>query len=415
MKRIGILFLFCLFWSEAVVLAEWQYKIVPSLSIVETYDDNIYRSSADKTSDLTTAIAPAISFDIRCPTKGITLNYSTPFVFYRRRTEHNTIRQGADLSAFHQVGPHTRVDFSDSFYRGEEPQEPDETIYATRRTRNPYYRNTGDVKTSHQFGLKDSFSFGYNDSHLENKDPEVEDTRIQTPYAGLSYWFDVQNGLELDVRHSIGDYEVTPDFKQYTGSVRLVHLFSQDSSISASYMYTDMNYDPGRTDYVVHDGKVSYGMTPWPNTTLSVGIGYYIYNPTNGDSDDRVSLDLGLDQTQRFERGSFSIGVKSGYRQELTDAENRGFARFWSANGRVSYFLLPYLTLSGAVDYMEERFIEQVGRLDTVWSATAGLAYSYRRWLSLSLNGQHTERDSSVDINDYDDNQIILRITASYN
>jgi hypothetical protein len=442
--RIGLLLLLCLFWSEAIVIAECRYNLVPSLSVEEKYDDNIFLSSTDETSDWTSNISPSISFDVQCPTRGITLSYQPGFVFYRRYAEYNTVRHNGNLNAFWQAGPYTRIDFRDSFYRTEEPREQsevihatrryfwpgildgqpvffyrdrDEIVYATRQTRNPYYRNTGDIKISHQFGPKDSIFVGYNDSHLENRDPEIEDTRIQTPFAGVSYWFDVKNRLELDVRHSISDYETTPDFKEYTGSARFVHLFSQDSSISVAYTHTDMNYDPGRTDYVVHDGKILYSTSLWRYFTLSAGIGYYIYNPEKGDSSDRITyhVDFGREQRIEFERGSFSIGLQSGYRQEVADAENLGFVTFWSANGTIRYFLLSNLTASGGLSYREDRFTQQADRLDTVWSATAGLAYSYRRWLSLSLSGQHTENDSSVDINDYDDNQIMLRISATYN
>jgi len=410
---IVLLFLSCFLWADPSVRAECQYKFTPSLSVEEKYDDNIFLRSTNETSDWTSNISPAVAFDVQCPTRGITLSYSPGFVFYKRYTEYNTVRHNGNLSAFWQAGPYTRIDFRDSFYRTEEPREMDEAIYATRRTRNPYYRNTGDIKISHQFGLKDHFSLGYNDSHLENKDPEVEDTRIQTPYAGLSYWFDVQNGLDLTVRHSISDYEATPDFKQYTGSARLIHLFSQDSSISLAYNYTDMNYDPGRTDYVIHDGMVSYSISPGPHTTLSAGVGYFLRNPERGGTNDGLNYQLGINQ--KFERGSVSVGGQGGYRQELSDAENLGFAKFWSANGKINYLLLPDLTASGGLSYVEEKFIEQADRRDKLWSATAGLAYSYRRWLSLSLSGQHTERESNVGLNDYDDNQIMLRITASYN
>ncbi|MDQ7837629.1 MAG: outer membrane beta-barrel protein [Thermodesulfobacteriota bacterium] len=444
------LFLSCFAWVVPSVRAECRYKFTPSLSVDEKYDDNIFLRSTDETSDWTSTISPALSLDAQCPTRGITLNYSPGFVFYKRYTEYNTVRHNGNLSAFLQAGPHTRIDFRDSFYRTEEPREQMEAMlvgwrglvhrdefgqpivlryeydlpvfdvdivpeisYAIRRTRNTYYRNTGDIKVSHQFGPKDNFFVGYNDNHLENSDPEIEDTRIQTPFAGVSYWFDVKNGLDLNVRHSISDYETNPDFKQYTGGARLVHLFSQDSSISLAYNYTDMNYDPGGTDYVIHDGMVSYSISPGPHTTLSAGVGYFLRNPERGGTNDGLSYQASIGQ--KFERGSVFVGGQGGYRQELSDAENLGFAKFWSANGGINYLLLPELTASGGLSYVEEKFIEQADRRDKLWSATAGLAYSYRRWLSLSLSGQHTERDSNVGLNDYDDNQIMLRITASYN
>ncbi|MDI6789438.1 MAG: outer membrane beta-barrel protein [Thermodesulfobacteriota bacterium] len=433
---IVLLFLSCFSWAVPSVRAECRYKFTPSLSVEEKYDDNIFLRSTDETSDWTSTISPAVAFDAQCPTRGVTLNYNPGFVFYKRYTEYNTVRHNGNLSAFWQAGPYTRIDVRDSFYRTEEPREqmeaihvtryyyqpygpyllvwPEDTIvYATRRTRNTYYRNTGDIKISHQFGLKDSFFVGYNDSHLENRDPAIEDTRIQTPSAGISYWFDVKNGLDLDVRYSVSDYETSPDFKQHTDTLRFTHLLGPDSRCSASYTYTDMDYDPGRTDYVIHSGNISYSKSMGPHTALNAGIGYFLRNPENGGTSDGLNYQAGIDQ--KIERGNVSVGGAGGYRQELSDAENLGFTKFWSANGRISYLLLPNTTVNGGVSYLEEKFIEQVDRRDTVWSATAGLAYSYRQWLTLSLSGQHTERDSSADINDYDDNQIMLRITASYN
>ncbi|MFZ5994925.1 MAG: outer membrane beta-barrel protein [Thermodesulfobacteriota bacterium] len=434
------LFLSCFSWAVPSVRAECRYKFTPGLSVDEKYDDNIFLRSTDETSDWTSTISPALSLDAQCPTRGVTLSYSPGFVFYKRYTEYNTVRHNGNVSAFLQAGPHTRIDFRDSFYRTEEPREQmeathvtrryimpgiyhgqpgffywdrDEIVYTTRRTRNTYYRNTGDIKLSHQFGPKDNFFVGYSDNHLENRDPEIEDTRIQTPFAGVSYWFDVQNGLDLNVRHAISDYETTPDFKQYTAGARLVHLFSQENSISLAYNHTDMNYDPRGTDYVIHDGMVSYSMSPGPHTTLSAGLGYFLRNPERGGTNDGLSYQASIEQ--KFERGSVFAGGEGGYRQELSDAENLGFAKFWSANGGINYILLPDLTASGGLSYVEEKFIEEADRRDKLWSATAGLTYSYRRRLSLSLSGQHTERESNVDINDYDDNQIMLRITASYN
>ncbi len=410
---LSLLFLLLMAGPKTSALADCEYSLVPGLSLVETYDDNIFLRSTDKTSDVTSVISPVAAFSLQCPRKGVSLSYQPGFVFYRRYSERNTVRHSANLSAFAQAGAYTRLDLSDTFYRTEEPQEPDETIYATRRTRNPYFRNSASMKVSHQFGPKDSLSVGYDDSLLDNKDPLVEDSRIHTPHVGLSYWFDVKNGLEWNGRYSIGDYDQTPDFKQNSDSLAYTHLLSEESSVSVNYSYTGMNYDLPGTDYVIHSGNISCSTILWRHYAVSAGLGYYTFVPDRGDTSDGLSYNAALSRAQLDERWSLSAGVQGGYRQELSDAENLGFVQFWSANGATSYLLLPSLTAKAGLSYREDKFTQQADRLDTVWSATAGLAYSYRDWLTLSLNGSHMERDSSVGTDDYDDNQVTLAVSVT--
>ncbi|MFH1148234.1 MAG: outer membrane beta-barrel protein [Pseudomonadota bacterium] len=411
LKQIGIVFLLCLFGSNA--FAECRYDFVPGLSVVGTYDDNIFLGPANEISDFTTALSPLASFNVQCATTGVSLSYQPAFVFYRRYTEYDTIRHSAGLNAFYQAGAYTRVELQDNFYRTEESREPLETIYATRRDRNPYFRNTCVVKLSHQFGPKDNLFAGYDDNHLENKDPLVEDVRIQTPFFGLAYWFDVKNGLDLNVRYSISDYDRSPDFKQNNESLRLTHLLTESSSISLDYNHTGIDYKPGRDDYEVHGGNASYSTTVWQYYRLGAGIGYYAHRPEQGDTTSGVTYnaDFGRGGIE-FGRATLAFGLQNGYRQEFADAENSGFVNFWSSNGSITYLVTEDLTASAGLSHRRDEFTEQAGRKDTVWTGSAGIVYNTGRWLALSINGQHMERDSSISTEDYDDNRVIVAISV---
>lgn len=403
--------LLCFFGSEA--LAECAYDFVPALSIIETYDDNIFLNPQNQISDFTTAVSPLASFNVQCVTTGINLSYQPAFVFYRRNSEYDTIRHNAGLTAFYQFGAYTRLDLQDSFYRTEEPLEPLETIYATRRDRNPYFRNSGIVKLSHQFGAKDSFLVGYDDNHLENKDPLIEDVRIQTPFTGLTYWFDVKNGLELNVRYSISDYDRSPDFKQNNETLRFTHHLTENSSLSLDYTHTGIDYDPGRTDYEVHGGNISYSTKVWQHYGLGAGVGYYSHEPEEGNSTSGLTynIDFGRGDIE-LGRAVLAFGLQNGYRQEFADAENSGFVEFWSGNGSISYLLLENLTVRAGLSYRRDKFTEQADRKDNVWTGSGGIFYNAGRWLVLSINGQHLERDSNVGTEDYDDNQVTLMISV---
>ena len=69
------------------------------------------------------------------------------------------------------------------------------------------------------------------------------------------------------------------------------------------------------------------------------------------------------------------------------------------------------LTLSGGLNYREDRFTQQANRLDKVLSASAGLSYDYGRWLIFSLMGQYLQRNSTLDTENYDNSQAVLTVT----
>lgn len=397
-----------------VCATESHYTVDVGLTIEEIYDDNIFLRPNDEVSDLISTITPTISLDAMSPKKGIDLDCQIGFVVYGRNSDYNTVRHAAGIDAFYRFGQYSRLDFADTFYRTEEPREPSEATVITRRTRNVYYRNAGNIQFSHQFGEQNRFYTGYNDVYLDNGDPEIEDSRIASPFVGLDYGISAKNRIEADLRYSVGDYEQTPDFKQLRETVRLVRSSSGKKRLVGSYSHSSLDYDTGRRDYSIDDVNLLYSTGSSAHLQLTAGIGYFTYNPEEGNNTDGISYQAAVDKT--LERGSVSLSGQGGYRQELIEAENLGFAKFWSFDGSAGYFLSPALTASAGAGYFEEEFIEQqLDRRDKLWSASAGLDYSYRSWFTVGLSGQHAELDSNVNLYDYTDNRIVLRIGAIYN
>jgi hypothetical protein len=75
--------------------------------------------------------------------------------------------------------------------------------------------------------------------------------------------------------------------------------------------------------------------------------------------------------------------------------------------------LAENLNIFATARYRWEDFTEE-DRTDHTYGGRAGLSYSYRRWLSVSLEGGHLRRDSNEDSQEFKDNRVTLSITTSY-
>ena len=66
---------------------------------------------------------------------------------------------------------------------------------------------------------------------------------------------------------------------------------------------------------------------------------------------------------------------------------------------------------TGSVERVEYTAVD---RDDWIWSVGGNVSYTPLKWLTISLEVSHRETDSNIDINDYEENRGIIRLTAMY-
>ena len=105
--------------------------------------------------------------------------------------------------------------------------------------------------------------------------------------------------------------------------------------------------------------------------------------------------------------------TNTGYDLDYGSADNEGFSKFSDNSARVEYKITEDFGIFATARYRWEDYTE-TNRTDHTYGGRAGLSYTSRRWLSVSLEGAHLRRDSNEEAEEFTDNRITLSITTSY-
>jgi hypothetical protein len=414
----GIIVVLSIFTFFSPVLAQQQYTLTPSLSVSETYDDNIYLDPQNEISDYITAISPGISLDVRSPRSDLLLTYVPSIVRYSRETENDTVRHLGRLTYRQDIQERFRFDFTNTYIRSEEPLETTEGIETVRRTRNPYQRNTGEARMSYQFGREDTVTAGYRNDLLINEDPTLEDGTIHEPFADFVKWFDQRHGVGLSYRYSVGDFDREDGLRSqqdYTGhspAIRYMHRVSPRLSGYLSYAYTTREFDKPtfREDYDVHTAMIGVEKQFGPQTSVTAGLGYFVQEPERSESQSGISYNASL--RKAYQRGSFLIGGAGGWDEQYLEAENRGFVEFWSIEASGEYRFLERVTGYARALYREDTYSQTDIETQTL-RASAGIRWNFYRYLSIALDYTHGTRDSDDPTDEYKANRFMVILSGS--
>jgi hypothetical protein len=311
-----------------------------------------------------------------------------------------------------------RFDLADRFYKSEEPIEYDETIQGVRGTREPYWRNTVDAGLEIAFGPQNTFTLAYDQSYLKNEDPTVDDGRLQTPSAGLVYWFNTKNGVELNYGYTKADYwrdddagVIRDDYDGDVSGIRYIHQYHPETSIFVSYDFTTRDFDGPTEDYDVHEGTIGLDHSFSPQTSLSLSGGYFKQDKEQSENEeDGPVFDALL--TKRFEHGSFTIGGTGGWYQPELDTEKTGFTKYNSGTARFEYQLVEPLSFFIGGSYRVDKE-EDTSREWSTLRGDTGIVWTFLQHFSLELNYRYADRDDDWDTEDYTSNRIMLTLSAS--
>jgi hypothetical protein len=305
------------------------------------------------------------------------------------------------------------LDLDESLQISEEPIEISEDVTSERRSRDRYYRNTAGGKIDYYFGERDFLYVGFNHILLENEDPSVEDSQRYRPMAGITYWFNIRNGISLDYAYTRGEFDVLESIDQHFSSATYRHRFSPRTQANLSYAYDSFEYEGVREDYVVQSSSLGLSHQITQNISGSVSGGYYVGNRKRGG--DTSGFTGNLDGTLGFEKWTLTLNGSAGYRQQLFESENLGFSEYGRASATLSYRPLEKLTTSLGGFYRWDNYIETVPeREDNTWGANPRLSYQLYDWLSASLVYTYRERDSSIDERDYRDHRVAFTLNLAF-
>ena len=400
----------------------------PRISVSETYDDNIDLVPDNEDSDWITVVSPGVNFQLESQHTQLTLDYEAGFSFYAKNSSRDTTRQQGQISWQQQLAEHFRFNLSDAFSRSEDPiTVEDNRITDISRGREVQYRNTGEANMSWQFGAEDLLTLGYRNRLLNSNSDQTEDSRANEGFLNLGTWFSPQFGINLTSNFSRWEFQQSPDytgipsddFYQYSAGLTLNYRWRPKHIGYARYniLYQDFDNEFGAVskqvseNYVVHQPTLGLSLLLGPNTDFGAEIGYFRQEFKHKKGEDGYVLNGSFNT--RGERTTFSIQTDSGYSLDYGTSDNQGFSKYSDNSANVGYQLTENLNLFATARYRWEDFTE-TNRTDHTYGGRAGLGYTFRDWLSLSLEGGHLRRDSNENDQEFTDNRVTLSITTSY-
>jgi hypothetical protein len=431
MKR-GLSLLACLLMLPIMspdCFAQNRFEITPSISVKETYDDNINLTKENKIDDFITVVSPGIALALVREHTNLQLGYTLGFVRYADQDENNETRQSGNLSFGQDLAERLRFNLTDTYLVSEDPLQDPQNVQGLRQTRNKYWTNNAGASVNYVFGAENQVNVGYSYNYIKNDEATLDDSKVQNPYFNLTYWFDVKNGAELkfdytDAKFSRDDSSLAlaaPDYKAYAPGIRYIRRFSPNSKAYVGYNYSAYEYAGDFTgviaravtqDFVVHDGNVGIEHSFSTEYTVAASAGYFIKVNDITDNQDGPTFTAAL--TRKFARGSITAGGNGGWSYENLQQGvglTSGFSQYYGADVNGTYQVLEPVNVYAGASYRHDKYTLDESDFFT---GNAGLRWTFLRWFALSLDYTYAQRTADRSIGqEYTDNRVALILSAS--
>ncbi len=399
-KRGIILFslmIFCLILSSLV----WaEFKLTPSISLREEYDDNIFLTADDEEEDFVTTITPAISLGYDTERLRLSLDYSFIAWFYMHNASENEISHNAQLdSKLTVLRDFLFLKVTDAYSRVTIDQRRQvvqdnrfvNTTDSNRFTVNPYleYPLSGTLK----------IKTGYTYENIWYKEEEGDDEESHLANAGDIKEISPKLTASLFYSYSIHDIKTGGDINDYDSqnlTFGMNYQLTQKLSLNGSYGHAWLDYkERDNYDSDTWDASAQYQITE----AISFQVGY----AQNFAS----SVDAGVNESETIfaslaRQGTISLSLR-GFKQDNTyieqDREDKSSGVALSA----SYPITPNLTGSVTGLYTHYKFLPEEEKVNR-YGAAVSFDYAMRI-MTISLGYGHDRSDSNIDVHDYTDNR----------
>jgi hypothetical protein len=390
--------------------AQRHIELIPGISVAERYDDNVFLDNTNEQSDFITAVSPSLALNLLSQYTELSLGYTPTFVRYSDFSQNDTTRHRGTVSWDQKLTQYLSLDLSDTYVDSEDPLEDFTDLEGQRGTRNEYWVNQGDASVGYAFGEGNLLRAGYYRRDRENTDPTLNDSADQRPFAQLTYWFNVKNGVRVDYAYRDVELSLDDDYTGHAPGVRYLHRFRPQSIGYVGYTYTTRDFDGITENYVVHNAFVGLDHAFSPEYSVRAEGGYFVRVPDISERFDGPSFSLAL--TREFARGSITVGVDGGWDEVYLDRGRATFREYYSGSLNGTYRVLESVSIYGRAYYRNSN--EGDVRTINVFRGNTGVRWSFMRWFALSLQYDYAERTDDIILSEnYTDNRVMLVLSAS--
>jgi hypothetical protein len=259
------------------------------------------------------------------------------------------------------------------------------------------------------FGAENRLDVGYRRNDRESTDVTLNDVRVHAPFMGLTYWFDVRNGIRLDYTYRDINYSIDDDFTSHEPGVQYLRRFSPQSIGFLAYKYTTRDFDGRTEDFVVHDASAGLDHAFTPEYSIRARAGYFMR--VNDISDNSYGPSYSLFVTRAFARGSITIGGDGGWEEAYLRRGTTRFRKYYGGSARANFRILERVTLFAGASYRWSRDDRDIELKN--FRGDCGVRWSFMRYASLSLEYRYADRNSDIEPDSYTSNRVMLLLNVS--
>ena len=369
-----LFFLMCLPFQAGAAgnLHYGALEIHPSVSLEETYNDNVFATPTDTRSDWITTIAPGIKLFLPIRAHQFTLEYDAAIKRFNDFTSENTTDQHASAAADLKLGSLFGVKLKETYDKGHVDR-----FYSLSGFLYKYETNAASLSTTYQL---------------------ADRSKVELDYTRTSLKFEAENSFMSRDEDLI--------------AASLFYRFLPRTSAFLEYDFRNIGYDEQGNGLNL-DNKVNslFLGVAWditPNTKGTVKGGYnrkdYAASDVSGVSTWGASIDI----SHAFSDYTF---IKVIGQRAIYEAELFGISYFVRNSASVEFTQKFTYKISGVAraSYMVDDFSNAIppetqARNNRWMIGGLGLKYQFKDWLAFILNYNHRERNSNIDSYDAAEN-----------
>jgi hypothetical protein len=419
---IAVIILLCLPASARAADETAMSGFRPYIYVQGEYNDNIYLSSTNKKDDYITTVTPGIKYTNSDAMSGVDLDFNLGFVTYGKETTNNYTSASGSLNAKYLTKEHVNFYLRDTFIRSENPRENEiftttqqnQQVLSTQNNRAIYWRNVLAPTIEYQFGAENRLGLNYRNNIYRTESATSENSQEDYINPFIDYWFDQRNGLHLEYGYTIGSFDRSADMTGHMANVRYTNRFAPKASVFGEYTFTRREFsefNPPSTDYDIHEPSVGITYTFSPTWNASGQVGYFWQEPVTGSKMEGYTYKANI--VNRDAQTTYVVSLQGGYNEDYFTSENLGLNRYHRLTGSITHSLEKRTSISFAGNIERVDYSSQ-DRGDWIWGTVGTLSHTPLKWLTLALELSHRELDSNIDTNDYTENRVMIRISASY-
>jgi hypothetical protein len=357
-------------------------KVTPSVAYKGEYDDNLFRTPNNTTSDYINHIMPGIAVEATPGNHILRADFLADILLYSKNTNQNTQRYYANLSTifnFNRLQLHLKESFAHT-------DTPPNSSLAFPVERNENYLNGGfDYDVIQRWGIGFDFTWG-NTNYLDptfdfiSENAYTYATNIFYRITGKTRVF-----AEFDFVQDVFWNDRTRDDYRYRGLLGVRGDLTERLSLTAKGGYEYLDY---------------YQSNIYPNQNNFV-----------------IALEASYRPLERLQIGLAVIRSV----QASTFANNADYGSF-NTTLVVTYAFTPkILILPRAAFGLDNYKVAEVNpsngtlekRLDYLYGVGIGIRYQPQKWLQLEANYQFERRNSNFNEFNYSDNRVFFTVALS--